>query len=104
MDRAGWRTPVSLLKREPPSWARLRLLLIEPGSRVAYDEADWRSALVVLERGAIELEALDGSRWSYEPGTVLYLGRMPLRAIHNAGREVCIVSALSRRHRPKEPG
>ncbi|HEX8051370.1 MAG TPA: hypothetical protein VF517_00135 [Thermoleophilaceae bacterium] len=78
-------------------------MLIEPDSRVAYDEADWEGALVVLERGAIELETLDGSRCGYAPGAVLYLGRMPLRAIHNAGREVCILSALSRRHRPKEP-
>jgi hypothetical protein len=103
MDRDAARTPVSLLRLEPPSWAHLRLLLIEPGSRVAYDEADWEGALVVLERGAIELETLEGSRCSFAPGAVLYLGRMPLRAIHNAGGEVCVLSALSRRRQPKEP-
>ena len=71
-------------------------MAVAPGATCAYDEADWRGALVVVERGRIELEGLSGSRLSVERGAVLWLVGLPLRALHNHGREPAVMIAFTR--------
>jgi hypothetical protein len=40
-------------------------------SRGSYDETDWQDAIVVVERGEIEVECLGGRRRRFESGDVL---------------------------------
>lgn len=90
------RSPLSLLGRLPPAFERRAVVLAPDHTRV-YDEAEWRGAIVVVEHGQIELEWLDGSRHRFVRGDVLWLDRLPLRALHNRGRRSAVLVAVSRR-------
>ena len=75
----------------------VRQLALEPGQERPYDESEWRDALVLVERGEIELEGVSGARTSFSEGAVLWLAPLPLRALHNRGTEPARLAALSRR-------
>ncbi|HZO58812.1 MAG TPA: hypothetical protein VFB51_03875 [Solirubrobacterales bacterium] len=75
----------------------LRAVPVAPGSARPYDEDEWRDALVVVQRGEVELESLRGSRHHFECGDVLWLVGLPLRALHNRGAEPVVLLALARR-------
>jgi hypothetical protein len=91
------RSPLLFLGRTlPPAFER-RVVVLAPGHTWAYDEAEWRGAIVVVEHGQIELECLDGSRHCFESGDVLWLDRLPLRALNNRGRRPAVLVAVSRR-------
>jgi hypothetical protein len=81
----------------PPAFER-RMVSIAPGARLAYEAADWLGALVVVEGGEVELEGMCGSRRRFGSGDVLWLAGLPLRALHNAGCEPALLSAVTRRH------
>lgn len=76
----------------------MRQVLIGPGSEYAYDESEWDDALVVVERGTIELECRDGTRLSFFGGDVLFLSGLPLRMLCNQGIEPVVLISVSRRH------
>lgn len=59
----GERLP--FMGRRPSSDFAMRQVLIAPGSEYAYDESEWDDALVVVERGTIELECRDGTGLSF---------------------------------------
>jgi hypothetical protein len=88
---------VSFLSGRLPSWAQLRVVVVAPSDRLAYDEADWRDAIVVVEAGAIDLECLGGSRQRIVRGDLLWLSGLTLRALHNPGPEPAVLAAVSRR-------
>jgi hypothetical protein len=89
--------PLSFLgRRLPPTYERL-VVILAPGQARAYDAAEWRGAIVVVERGQIELECLDGSRYRFRRGDVLWLDGLPLRALHNHGSTCAVLAAVSRR-------
>jgi hypothetical protein len=91
------RSPLSFLgRRLPPSLER-RVVVLEPGHPWAYDAAEWQGAIVVVEHGQIELECLDGSRHCFGRGAVLWLDRLPLRALHSRGHTSAVLVAVSRR-------
>jgi hypothetical protein len=81
---------------EAPAFV-LRAVALAPGCRRAYDEAEWRDAIVVVRRGEIELEGLSGASYRFRRGDLLWLAGLPLRALHNAGRERAVLVAVSRR-------
>ncbi len=87
-----------LERRLDPAFEK-RVIAIAPGDRRAYDEAEWRDALVVIERGEIELESTAGDRRRFGRGDVLCLAGLPLRALRNRGREDAVLVAVSRRWR-----
>jgi hypothetical protein len=87
---------LSLLGRRMPAWAQLRVVAIEPGCRRPYDPAEWRGALVVVERGEIALECPSGARWRFEEGAVMSLAGLPIRALCNERAATVLLSALSR--------
>jgi hypothetical protein len=74
----------------------VRLVAVAPGRTRAYDEAEWRDALVTVACGAIELEGLSGRRQTFERGAVLWLAGLPLRALHNRGPEPAVIVAVAR--------
>lgn len=95
---------LSLLGRRMPAWAQLRVVAIEPGCRRPYDPAEWRGALVVVERGEIVLECQSGARWRFEEGAVMSLAGLPIRALCNERPATVLLSALSRADHFSTPG
>jgi hypothetical protein len=87
---------LSLLGRRMPPWVQLRVVAIEPGCQRPYDPAEWRGALVVVERGEIELECPSGTRWRFEEGAVVSLAGLPIRALCNERSATVLLSALTR--------
>jgi quercetin dioxygenase-like cupin family protein len=88
---------LSFLGRRLPSWVELRMVVVAPGHRLAFDEAAWSDAIVVVEGGALELECLGGSRQRLVRGDLLWLSGLPLRVLHNPGREPVVLTVVSRR-------
>jgi hypothetical protein len=70
---------------------------IPPGRSRLYDAAEWRDALVVVERGEIHIECRAGRFRPFRQGDVLWLTGLPLRALHNRGPETAVLTAVSRR-------
>lgn len=69
-----------------------RSVSVPPHGALAYDEAEWRDALVLVVRGEIEL-----GRERFARGSVLSLAGLPLRALHNHGAEPAELVAVRRR-------
>jgi hypothetical protein len=95
-ERSGGER-LSLLGRHLPPAFELRVVAVAPGCRRTYDEAEWRDALVVVERGEIELDCATGGHPRFGSGDVLWLVGLPLRALSNRGHEPALVVAVSRR-------
>jgi hypothetical protein len=69
---------------------------LEPGGTLAYDEAEWRDALVTVERGEVELEMTCGRSCFFQSGDLLWLEGLPLARLHNRGEEPTVLVAASR--------
>jgi quercetin dioxygenase-like cupin family protein len=93
----------SFLGRRLRAPFELRVLTLQPGAEQAYDEEDWRDALVVVEQGEVELESTDGERRVFKRGDLLTLARLPLRALRNRGSEPAVLVAVTRGRRPEFP-
>lgn len=91
-----------LAKRPPPAFER-RLVAVAPGRSRAFDEAEWRDALVVVERGEIEIEGKGGRRRRFGQGDDLWLTGLPLRALHNPAQASALLVAVSHRRRRPSP-
>jgi hypothetical protein len=99
MDDGCGRERLAFLGRPLPGSFERRVVVVAPGRQRAFDDAEWRDALVVVERGEIELECLGGTCWRFGRGDVLWLIGLPVRALHNPGREPAVLAAVSRRRR-----
>lgn len=89
MEAAG----LSLLDIPLPPSFRLRVIAVAPGGVRAFARAEWRDALVIVERGEIELEGVDGARMRFRAGAALWLVG---RALRNPGPELAVLAAVSR--------
>lgn len=74
----------------------IRTVAVAPGGRLAYDERDWRDALVVVSQGEIVLEMRCGRRFFFQEGDSLWLEDLPLAGLHNRGDEPAVLVATSR--------
>lgn len=72
------------------------MFAIASGDERIYRAKEWRNALVVVERGQIELRCLDDSRWRFERGATLFLAGLPIRTLRNDGSETALIGTLSR--------
>ncbi len=75
-----------------------------PGAERPYEASEWRDAIVVVKRGAIELETLGGVRQKFGLGNVLFLCGLSLRLLRNPGGETTVLFAVSRRLRSDSQG
>ncbi|MGH3012225.1 MAG: hypothetical protein ACRDMY_10390 [Gaiellaceae bacterium] len=74
----------------------VRLAVIAPGDPRAFDEAGWEDALVIVERGRIELECAHGARRSFGRGSMLWLTGLSLCAVRSYD-EPSVLLVVSRR-------
>ena len=74
----------------------VRRYVVPPRSERAYAPADWHDALVVVESGAIELEAMNGMSRTFVKGDVTTLARTPLRVLRNRNPVAAVLVATSR--------
>lgn len=79
-----------------PLGFEVRAVEVEPGGHRIYHEAEWSDALVAVGRGEIELEFVSGARRCFTCGDLLWLTGLPLRALHNRGREPALLLTVSR--------
>lgn len=82
----------------PPGFAR-RTVVLHPGASRPSDEAEWHGAIVMVERGDVELECAAGGRRRFAAGAVLWLAGIELRVLHNVGAGPVVLVAVSRRPR-----
>ena len=78
-----------------PAFER-RTVAVPAGCERAYDEAEWRDAVVVVACGEIELESSAGASCRFGVGDILWLVGLPLRRLRNPGREPAVLIAVSR--------
>ena len=97
MNNCAGEEQISFLGRMLPPGFDMRVVVVDPGDTRAYREADWCDALVVVERGNIQLEASGGGRRDFAAGDVLCLVGVSLRALHNRGPEPAVLVAVSRK-------
>ena len=89
--------PLSIPGRPSGPSFRTTVVTIACGDTRAYDESEWRDALVIVEAGEVDLECQAGGRRRFRPGNVLWLTGLGLRALHSVGAEPVVLVAVSRR-------
>jgi hypothetical protein len=75
----------------------MRAVALSPGSERAYDEREWRDAIVAVARGEIELVWSSGTSRRFARGALLCLSGLSLRAVRNRRRDLAVLVAVSRR-------
>jgi hypothetical protein len=107
-DRPLWDDPddgalARLVTRPdlPAGFERWQLTLAA-GARVPADPDDWAGALVLVDRGRIEVDCAVGGRHTFGAGDLLVLGHLPLRSLHNPGDAPVRLVAV-RRHGQHPP-
>ena len=83
--------------RANPLGFEVRAVGVEPGGHRIYNASEWNDALVVVTSGEVEVECLSGTRVRFGRGDLLWFAGLPLRALHNRGREPALLVAVSRR-------
>jgi hypothetical protein len=99
MDDGRGRDRLAVLGRPLPGSFERRVVVTAPGRQRAFDDAEWRDALVVVERGEIELGCQGGTCWRFGRCDVLWVIGLPVRTPHNPGREPAVLAAVPRRRR-----
>ena len=74
----------------------VRHVTIAAGIELAVKAADWRDSIVVVERGTLEVECLDGIRTTFTTGAMLCLDGLPIGMLCNRGSDPVQLFALSR--------
>ncbi|MGS0683924.1 hypothetical protein ACVBEQ_02005 [Nakamurella sp. GG22] len=92
---AGDRDPLEIAGRVWPTFIARRVVLAGFSTQ-PFDEAQWRDALVIVERGTVEVETVSGLRRAFSVGDILWLTGLNLRALHNPSVEDAVLAAVSR--------
>jgi hypothetical protein len=95
----GDGAPFCLLGRPLAAGFLVKVVLVGRGRQRAFDERDWWDALVVLERGELELECERGTRRRFGAGAVLHLTGLPLRVVRQCGADPSLIVSVRRRRR-----
>ena len=71
-------------------------MALEPGDSLAYNEEEWRSALVTVQSGEIELQMKCGRSCFFQRGDLLWFQGLPVASLHNRGDEPTVLVAATR--------
>ncbi len=69
---------------------------IDPGGAADYAAADWADALVIVERGELEVECRSGQRARFAAGAILTFAGLPVRRLRNPGSAPLVLSLAAR--------
>jgi hypothetical protein len=94
MELAGG---LSFLHRPLPPRFELLVITLAPGRDRPFAASEWRDAVAIVERGAIELEDTDQECLRLRCGAVLSLSGLHVRALRNPGTEPAVVTVVRRR-------
>lgn len=89
---------ISLLGAKCSAMFRVRTVILQPGDSMDFVAADWASTLVVVERGALDIECSTGRHARFAEGAVLSFCGLTLRRLRADGDVPVVLSALSRTH------
>jgi len=78
----------------------VRHVTIAADTDLAVEAADWRDAIVVVERGSLEVECPDGIRTTFTTGAMLYLDGLSRSTLCNRGPDPVQLFALCRARPP----
>jgi hypothetical protein len=81
--------------RLPPAVERWSLVL-PPGGACGASAAAWAGALVMVERGCLEVECEAGARRTFDAGSLIALEQLPLRRLRNPGTDELRLVAIRR--------
>jgi hypothetical protein len=87
---------ISFLGKQCPENFRLTVVILQPHDAVEWPPVDCADALIVVERGELEVELRTGTRAWFAEGAILVLAGLPLRRLRNSGHIPLVLSALSR--------
>ena len=82
--------------RPGPAFRR-RSVTIRAQETVPYVADDWRDAIVMIERGSVDLCCVRGGRRRFVEGAILFMDGLALESLHNPGVEDVVLVAVSRR-------
>lgn len=94
MPAVPLRRAAALPGTHTPLGFEQRRLVIGHAAVHRYDAREWSEALVVVERGVLELEWSGGARLCFEPGDTLSLSRLRLRGLRGAGAVLVVLSRV----------
>lgn len=97
MDDDGSPGRLSFLDASVPSAFEVRFLVLQPGHAIAFLETEWCDALVVVERGELELEGPSGPAGRFLQGDVLCLVGLGLRTLRCLGHDPTLLAIVRRR-------
>lgn len=89
-------TADGLFEGPPPRGFRRRVVRLEPGCELAFDAGQWLDAIVLVERGEIELECRAGACRRYGCGSMIPIALLPLHVLRNPGAGALVLVAVSR--------
>ena len=95
-DDAGDRESFDLSRRLAASFDR-EVVVVEPGTAVPYVPGDWRSALVVVDKGEVEVTDASGDTAVFRTGDVLAFDGLDLRVLRAHGGSSAVLIAVTRR-------
>lgn len=93
--------PLDLLLRPDLRRFATRTVRLAPGETLPFQPACWHDALVVVERGDLELICRDGDRHRFRHGAVLCLDGLPVTLLQNPGPVGAVVIAVCRKSRAR---
>jgi len=88
---------LDLLGRPLPPWLEVRVVVIPPGDRLAYEPAAWRGALLEVDCGELDLEFDSGVCCRLGAGTLFWLDGLSPEALYNRGQQPAVLVAVARR-------
>ncbi len=74
-----------------------REVTVPIGTRMEFVDAEWRGALIIVERGEIDLCCSRGGSRRFTTGAVLFFDGLDLVALRNPGLVDTLLVAVSRR-------
>ena len=81
------------------SCRRAEVVVLPAGELTPFRADDWRGALVIVQRGSLQVRCSSGRTAAFERGNVVYLQDVPLSAMGAADEDVVLLVV---RRRPSE--
>ena len=74
-----------------------RVVSLPPGATLETEPGEWTDALVTVTGGRVSVCCEHGTWRTFGDGDMLPLSWLPLRTLHNPGREAVVLTAVRRR-------